>query len=98
MRLTDVMFLHACFLSAYSQRHVIRLTPKLRKQGYTEDIDLGDLLSEAAVDSPEACGKLCEENPSCHSAMMMGQLCRLFAYRHQCPPKPAVSISMLVTQ
>ena len=61
------------------QRHVIQLTSALRQQGFTTDIDLGEIISEAVADSPEACRTKCETNAACQSVMLVGQLCRMFA-------------------
>ena len=78
------MILFVCINSVVAKHHIIRLTAKLRQQGYHGDITLGEVIAEALVDSPAACGRLCEDNPVCHSVMLAGQLCRMFA-ASQCP-------------
>ena len=62
----------------YAHKHVIRLTQSLARQRFEEDIDLGEAISEKVMDSPAACGQLCQANPACRSVMLMGQLCRMF--------------------
>ena len=69
-------------VSTLNKKHVIEVTPKLEQQGYTGDIELGEVINEAIVDSPAACGILCEESSTCHSVMMVGKLCRLFPLKH----------------
>ena len=64
------------------KRHVIRLTPELWKQGCHREINLGEVVDEAMVDSSKACGRLCEENPVCDSVMLMGKLCRMYTTSH----------------
>ena len=73
-----LIVLHTCVMFAFGKKHVIRLTPKLDQQGYQGDLELGDAIAEAMVDSPEACGRLCEEHSACSSVMLTGQLCMLF--------------------
>ena len=80
------LILNLCIASVFSKRHVIKSTRALRQQGYHGDIDLGEVIAEVMVDSPEACGRLCEQNPVCHSVMVMGQMCRMFSTSH-CPVK-----------
>ena len=79
-----ILILQFCVLGMVCQLNVIRLTSKLQRQGFYKDLELGDVISEAVVDSPGKCGALCQQNPACHTVMMMGQLCRLFAEK-QCP-------------
>ena len=76
------VILYFSIVSVLSKRHVIRLSPKLRQQGYYSDIDLGEVTAEAMVDSPEACRSLCKDNSACHSVMFMGKLCRMFSISH----------------
>ena len=64
---------------AFGKKHVVRLTPKLDQQGYQGDIELGEVIAETIVDSPEACGMLCEEHSACSSVMLTEQLCMLFS-------------------
>ena len=78
------MILYFCINSVISKHHIIRLTAKLRQQGYHGDIALGKVIAEALVNYSAACGRLCEDNPVCHSVMLAGQLCRMFA-ASQCP-------------
>ena len=73
--------------------NVIRLTQNLEDKGFEEDTDLGELVAEQVVDSPAACGQLCQANPVCRSVMLMGQLCRMFGYAHECPMTTVVSIA-----
>lgn len=73
------IILQMCVVYAIDMKHVIKLTPKLRRQGYHRDINLGQVVGEATVDSPEACGKACLENAACNSSMLMGRLCRMFS-------------------
>ena len=73
-----LIVLHTCVMFSFGKKHVVWLTPKLEQQGYQGDIQLGDVIAEAKVDSPEACGRLCEENSACSSVMLTGQLCMLF--------------------
>ena len=77
-----LILLHACVVFAYGKKHVVKLTPKLDQQGYKENIELGEVIAEAMVDSPEACGRLCEDNSPCSSVMVTGQLCMLFPLLH----------------
>ena len=62
-----------------SSRQVVRVPQGLRDQGYQDFFDLGEVVGEHVVDSKAACGRLCGENPACHSVMFMGQLCRMYA-------------------
>ena len=77
-----LILLHACVVFAYGKKHVVKLTPKLDQQGYKKNIELGEVIAEAMVDSPEACGRLCEENSACSSVMLTGQLCMLLPLLH----------------
>ena len=65
-----------------TKRHVIKITPGVWIQEYHRYIDLGKVFAEAMVDSPEACGRLCEENPVCASVILVGKLCRLLTKSH----------------
>ena len=73
-----ILALYVSVVSTFVTQHVIEVTPKLEQRGFTGDIELGEVIDEATVDSPAACGILCEESPTCHSVMMVGKLCRLF--------------------
>ena len=86
----DIIVLH--FLCTVAKKHVIRLNDSLRDQGFQEDIDLGEVVGEQVVDSKAACGRLCGENPACHSVMLMGQLCRMFGYQN-CPAQTTEAVS-----
>ena len=77
-----LMLFHACVVFAHGKRYVVKLTPKLDQQGYQGDIELGEVIAEAMVDSQEARGRLCEENSECSSVMVTGQLCMLFPLLH----------------
>ena len=61
--------------NVFAKRHVIQFTTKLRQLGYNRDIDLGEVIAEAMVDSPAACGRLCEAHSTCNSVMLVGNLC-----------------------
>ena len=67
-----------------SKEHIIQITPTLRQLGYHRNIDLGEVIAEDVIDSPEACGRLCIENPDCNSIILIGNLCRMFPTSH-CP-------------
>lgn len=82
--LAKSIILQGCVTLALSKQHIVQLTTKLRQQGYHRDISLGEVIAEAIVLSPEACGRKCEENPFCESVMLVGKLCRMFATVH-CP-------------
>ena len=69
-----IIDIHLCS----SKTHVIPLTQNLKDQGYEEDLNLGEIIAEQLVESPVACGLLCEGNPACKSVMMVGQSCRMF--------------------
>ena len=61
------------------ERHVVRLTHKLKEQGFEEDLDFGEVVVEQKVSSSAECGQLCQAHPVCHSVMLLGQLCRMFS-------------------
>ena len=81
-RLFFLMLLHGCVVFAHGKKYAVKLTPKLDQQGYKGNIELGEVIAEAMVDSPEACGRLCEENSACSAVMLTGQLCMLFPLLH----------------
>ena len=77
-----IFALYVSVVSTFVRQHVIKVTPKLEEQGFAGDIELGEVIDEAIVDSPAACGILCEKSPTCHSVMMVGKLCRLFPLKN----------------
>ena len=82
--LVTTLFVLLCPTLILSKQVIIQITQKLRKQGYHKDINLSEVIAEGVVDSPASCGRLCEGNPTCHSVMLTGQLCRMFQTSH-CP-------------
>ena len=82
--LDKCIVLQVCMTLALFKQHIVQLTTKLRQQGYHRDINLGEVIAETIVFSPEACGRKCEANPFCDSVMLVGNLCRMFATLH-CP-------------
>ena len=96
MHSSNLLLLVILFVSlvfTFGKQHVIKVTPKLEQQGFAGDIELGEVINEAIVDSPAACGIPCEESPTCHSVMMVEKLCRLFPLiNSNCPVSRLISL------
>ena len=91
-----LVILYVSLVFTFGKQHVIKVTPKLEQQGFAGDIELGEIIDEAIVDSAAACGILCEESSTCHSVMMMGKLCRLFPLiNSNCPASRLISLYFL---
>ena len=67
--------------ASLAHKHVICLPPYLSQQGFYDYIELGKVVAELVVDSPAACGQLCQANPACCSVVLMGQVCRMYGQK-----------------
>ena len=54
-----LVILYVSMVFTFGKQHVIKVTPKFARQGFAGDIELGEVIDEAIVDSPAACGILC---------------------------------------
>ena len=78
----DKLFILLNIIStALAHKEVTHLPPYLSQQGFYDYIELGEVVAEQVVDSPAACGQLCQANPACSSIMMMGTLCRMYGQK-----------------
>ena len=73
------LIINVLITAVLGKHHVIKLTQHLIEGGYNGNIDLGEVIAEAVVDSQAACGKMCAKNSACNSVLLMEGLCQLLS-------------------